>query len=152
MHTTCKEHLEATYRILRYLKNSLGKGFLFKRGRQKTVEAYTDVEWAGSVMYRKSTSGYCTYVWGNLVTWRSKKQNVVACSSVEAKYQAMANGVCEILWIQWILEELKQLVKGPMKLYCDYKAAISIAHNPVQHEQTMHVEIDRHFIKEKLVA
>ena len=149
MHVPHKEHLEVAYRILRYLKNSPGQGLLFKRSRQRTVEAYTNADWADSVTDRKSTTGYCTYVWGNLVTWRSKKQNVVACSSAEAEYRAMANEVCEILWIQRILEELKQPVESPMRLY---KAAISIAHNPVQHDRTKHVEIDRHFIKEKLEA
>ena len=62
----------------------------------------------------------------------------------------MANGVCELLWLQRILVELRMPMKTPMKLYCDNKAAISIAHNPVQHDRTKHVEIDRHFIKEKL--
>ena len=152
MHNPYKEHLEATYRILRYLKNSPGKGLLFKKNERRMIEAYTDADWAGSVTDRKSTTGYCTYVWGNLVTWRSKKQNVVARSSAEAEYRAMSNGVCEILWLHRILEELKKPVESPMKLYCDNKAAISIAHNPVQHDRTKHVEIDRHFIKEKLEA
>ena len=64
----------------------------------------------------------------------------------------MANGVCELLWLQRVVAELQKLVNTPMKLYCDNKAAISIVHNPVQHDQTKHVEIDRHFIKEKLEA
>lgn len=109
-----------------------------------------DADWACSIIDRRSTSGYCTYVWGNMVTWRSKKQNVVARSSAEAQYRAMANGVCEILWLKRILEDLRMLVNMPMKLYCDNKAAISIARNPVQHDRTKHVEINRHFIKEKI--
>lgn len=84
------------------------------------------------------------------MTWRSKKQNVVARSSAEAEYRAMANGVCEILWIRRVLHELKLKVSYPMKLFCDNKAAISIAHNPVQHDRTKHIEVDRHFIKENL--
>lgn len=86
------------------------------------------------------------------MTCRSKKQNVVAHSSAEAEFRAMANGVCEVLWLQRILEELKRKVEAPLKLYCDNKAAISIAHNPVQHDRSKHVEINRHFIKEKLEA
>ena len=152
MHSPYEVHLEAVYRILRYLKSTPGKGLFFKKSEQKTIEAYTDVDWAGSVTDRRSTSGYCTYIWGNLVTWRSKKQSVVARSSAEAEYRAMAHGVCEILWLKKILEELKRPLEMPMKLYCDNKAAISIAHNPVQHDRTKHVEIDRHFIKEKLEA
>jgi len=58
---------------------------------------FTDADWAGSITDQKSTSGYCTFVWGNLVTWRNKKQDVVARSSAKAEYRAMAQGVCEIL-------------------------------------------------------
>ena len=62
MHSPSKEHLEAAYRILRYLKSSPRKGLLFKKGGQQTIEAYTDVNWVGPMTNRKSTSRYCTYV------------------------------------------------------------------------------------------
>ena len=62
----------------------------------------------------------------------------------------MAAGVCELLWVKIILEDLKVQWSKPMKLYCDNKSAINIAHNPVQHDRTKHIEIGRHFIKEKL--
>lgn len=90
------------------------------------------------------------FLGGNLVTWRSKKQNVVARSSAEAEFRAMAQGICELLWMKIVLDDLKIKCEGPMKLLGDNKSAISIAHNPVQHDRTKHIEIDRHFIKEKL--
>ncbi|KAI0519393.1 hypothetical protein KFK09_006839 [Dendrobium nobile] len=62
----------------------------------------------------------------------------------------MTLGICELLWIKIILEDLKVKWDEPMKLHCDNKSAISIAHNPVQHDRTKHIEVDRHFIKEKL--
>ncbi|EXB52099.1 hypothetical protein L484_024649 [Morus notabilis] len=62
----------------------------------------------------------------------------------------MANRICELLWLQRILTELKLRIEAPMKLYYDNKAAISIANNPMQQDRTKHVEVDRHFIKEKL--
>uniref|UniRef100_A0A2N9EW46 Integrase catalytic domain-containing protein n=1 Tax=Fagus sylvatica TaxID=28930 RepID=A0A2N9EW46_FAGSY len=68
----------------------------------------------------------------------------------EAEFRAMAYGICEMLWLKAMMKELGVHSKDPMKLYCDNKAAISIAHNPVQHDRTKHVEVDRHFIKEKL--
>lgn len=116
------------------------------------MSIFTDVDWAGSVTDRISTFEYCTYVWGNLVTWRSKKQGVVARSSVEAEFRAMSQGICEGLWILRVLDKLKMKIEFPLKLYSDSKAAISIAHNPVQHDRIEHIEIDRHFIKEKLDA
>jgi hypothetical protein len=152
MHDPRTPHLDAVYRILRYLKSAPGKGILFSNHGHFRLEAFTDADWAGSVDDRRSTSGYCTFLGGNLITWRSKKQSVVARSSAEAEYRAMAHGVCELLWIQTLLRDLGLSDSGPMKLYCDNKAAINIAHNPVQHDRTKHIEIDRHFIKEKLSA
>ena len=150
MHSPRESHQEAVFRILRYLKSAPGKGLHFARHDHLRVEAYTDADWAGSITDRRSTSGYCTFVGGNLVTWRSKKQNVVARSSAEAEFRAMAQGICELLWIKSLLKDLKIELTDSMKLYCDNKAAISIAHNPVQHDRTKHVEIDRHFIKENI--
>ncbi|RVX18212.1 Retrovirus-related Pol polyprotein from transposon RE1 [Vitis vinifera] len=90
MHSPKESHLEAVYKILRYLKGSPGRGLFFKKSDSKKVEIYTDADWAGSADDRRSTTGYCTYVWGNLVTWRSKKQSVVARSSAEAEFRAVA--------------------------------------------------------------
>lgn len=136
--------------MLHYLKGNPGKGILFKRNNNITLEAYTDADYAGSLLDRRSTTGYCTFLGGNLVTWRSKKQNVVARSSAESEFRAIAHGICELLWLKIILDDLRVKLEGPMKLYCDNKSAINIAHNPIQHDRTKHIEIDRHFIKEKL--
>ncbi|WKA05086.1 hypothetical protein VitviT2T_023071 [Vitis vinifera] len=117
MHNPGEQHMNAVMHILRYLKNAIGKGILFtKNVDHQSIEVYNDVDWVGAVDDRRSTSGYFTFVGGNLVTWKSKKHNVVARSSVEA----------------------------------EFKAACDIAHNPVQHDCTKHVEVDKFFIKEKL--
>ncbi|KAM1462583.1 hypothetical protein ACFXTO_047598 [Malus domestica] len=150
MHDPGEQHMNAVMRILRYLKGSLGKGILFKRNNHLGVEGYTDADWAGLVDDRCSTLGYFTFVRGNLVTWRSKKQNVVALSSAEAEYKGMALGICEILWLKLLLQDLGIKIDQPMKLFCDNKVVRDIAHNPVQHDRTKHVEVDRFFIKEKL--
>ena len=91
------------------------------------------------------------------MTWRSKKQNVMSRSSAKAKFWAIAQGVrvvaqgmCEVIWIRRILQELKVLEALPMKLYCDNKVTISIAHNPILHDGMKRVELDKHFIKEKI--
>ena len=84
------------------------------------------------------------------MAWRSKKQNVVARSSVEAEFRVVAHDICEVLWIKQLLEELKVASPLPMKVFCDNKAVIAIALNAVLHDRTKHVEVDKHFIKEKL--
>ena len=149
MHNPKEIHLQAVYRILHYLKANPGKGIIFRRNEGVVLEAYTDADYAGSPVDRRSTSGYCTFLGGNLVSW-SKKQNVVARSSAEAEFRAMAQGICELLWLRILLNDLQIKGNEPMRLYCDNKSAINIAHNPVQHERTKHIEIDRHFIKEKI--
>ncbi|PRQ35370.1 putative RNA-directed DNA polymerase [Rosa chinensis] len=150
MHNPSKTHMDAVFRILRYLKSAPGKGLLFSKHSHLDVSGYTDADWAGNITDRRSTSGYFTFVGGNLVTWKSKKQKVVARSSAEAEYKGMARGLCELLWLRNLLRDLGFRQEKAMQLYCDNKATIEIAHNPVQHDRTKHVEVDRHFIKEKL--
>ena len=117
MHSPGPEHFEAVYRILRCLKGTPGKGLLFKKRGHLQIEVYIDADWAGSITDGRSTSGYCSFVGGNLVTWQSKKQNVVARSSAEAEFRAVAHGICEVMWIKRMLEELKASDSLPMKLY-----------------------------------
>ncbi|RVW47408.1 Retrovirus-related Pol polyprotein from transposon RE1 [Vitis vinifera] len=151
MHNPGEQHMNAVIRILRYLKNAPGKGILFSKNvNHQSIEVYTDADWAGAVDDRRSTSGYFTFVGGNLVTWKSKKQNVVTRSSAEAEFRGMALGLCEALWLRLLLQDLGYLSRQPIRLFCDNKAACDIAHNPVQHDRTKHVEVDRFFIKEKL--
>ena len=75
---------------------------------------------------------------------------MVARSSAEAKFRSVAHGICEVIWIKILLEEVKFFIPSPIKVYCDNKAVISIAHNPILHDRTKYVEVDKHFIKEKL--
>ncbi|KAK8938749.1 hypothetical protein KSP39_PZI011662 [Platanthera zijinensis] len=94
LHSSRIRHQEAVYRLLRYLKKALGRDLLFCRNNNLEIEIFTDADWAGFQDDRKSTTGYCSFVGGNLVMWRSKKQNVVARSSANAEYRAMTQGLC----------------------------------------------------------
>nr|CAE05707.2 OSJNBb0065J09.3 [Oryza sativa Japonica Group] len=96
MHDPRSGHMDAVYRILRYLKGSPGKGLWFKKNGHLGVEGYCDADWASSLDDRRSTSGYCVFVGGNLVSWRSKKQPVVSRSTAEAEYRAMSGCICRI--------------------------------------------------------
>ena len=128
MHDPREIHLQAVYRVLHYLKAHPGKGILFKKTSYISLAIYTDANFARSPLDRRSTIGYCTFLGGNLVSWRSKKQNVVARSSAETEFRAMIAGVCKLLWVKIILEDLKVQWSQLMKLYCDNKSTINITH------------------------
>ncbi|XP_071713263.1 uncharacterized protein [Rutidosis leptorrhynchoides] len=150
MHQPQHHHMEAVWRIIKYLKGTAGDGVLFSKNNHLETQVYTDAGYGGEKGDRKSTSGYFSLVGGNLVTWKSKKQKVVALSSAEAEFRGIARGVTEALWIRKLLTEIGFPPKVPIKIMCDNEAAIAISENPVQHDRTKHIEIDRYFIKEKL--
>ena len=108
---------------------------------------FSDVNYAGNKGDRKSTSSYCTFVGGNLVTWKSKKQIVVSRSSVEAEYCAMAHTTSELIWLKALPEDFGITCTDPIPMHCDNQAAIHIVSNPVFHERTKHIEVDCHFVR-----
>ena len=147
MHAPTVTHLHVVKRILQYLKGSIGRGILMRNNGSTQIQGYTDADWAGNALDRKSTTGYCTFVGGNLVTWKSKKQNVIARSSAEAEYRAMASTACELIWLKSLLSDLGFPSNAPMSLMCDNQAAMHIASNPVFHERTKHIEVDCHYVR-----
>lgn len=87
------------------MKSAPRKGILFTKSNHLTLEAYIHADWAGSKEDRRSK--YCVFLGGNLVTRRSKKQNVISRSSAETEYRSMALGICELLWLKIFLRDLR---------------------------------------------
>lgn len=85
-----------------------------------------------------------------VISWRSKKQHVVSRSSAEAEYRALSDASCEDVWLTGLLKELGLSCADHINLLCDNKAAIDLTANPVYHARTKHIEIDCHFIREKI--
>ena len=96
----------AVEQILCYLKGASGQGILYNNHGHNGIECFTDVDWAGSKEDRRSTLGYCVFVGGNLVSWKSKKQGVVSHSSAESEYRVLTQSVCEIMWLHQLLMEV----------------------------------------------
>ncbi|XP_026451421.1 uncharacterized protein LOC113351696 [Papaver somniferum] len=140
-------HYAAVLRILRYIKGTLYQGVKFSSTSDLCLRAYSDSDWAGDITDRRSTTGYCLFLGNSLISWRSKKQNVVSRSSAEAEYRALAHSTSEIVWLRWLLGDMGVHLTAPTLLYCDNKAAIHIAHNDVFHERTKHIEIECHFVR-----
>ena len=118
-----------------------------KKNQSTQINGYTDANWAGNAIDRKSTTGYCTFVGGNIVTWKSKKQQVIARSSAEAEYLAMASTTCELIWLKGLLLDMGFSSSTPMSLMCDNQPAMHIAANPVFHEMTKHIEVNCHYVR-----
>ncbi|KAJ9542625.1 hypothetical protein OSB04_029131 [Centaurea solstitialis] len=145
-------HLEAANRILRYLKATPGQGILLSRAGDLVLNAYCDADWLGCSYTRRSRTGYFLLLGGTPISWRTKKQSVVSRSSAEAEYRAMASTVSEVIWVRWLLSELRVDISSPTPLFCDNQAARHIANNPVFHERTKHVEMDCYFVRERVAS
>ena len=150
MHDPREPHLAALKRILRYLHGTLSLGLTLRRSSAAELVVYTDADWAGCPDTRRSTSGYAVFLGDNLVSWSSKRQHTVSRSSAEAEYRAVANGVAEASWLRQLLMELRHPPRRAILVYCDNISAVYLSTNPVQHERTKHVEIDLHFVRERV--
>jgi hypothetical protein len=150
MHAPRKPHMEAALRVLRYLKNSPGQGLFFPSQNDLSLRAFSDSNWAGCPISRRSTTGYYVFLGSSLISWWTKRQKTVSLSSAEAKYRAMTGTCCELSWLRSLLTDLRVLHPKPALLYCDNTAALHIAVNPVFHERTRHIEMDCHFIRDKI--
>lgn len=141
-------HLTAVHRILRYIKNNPCQGLFYSANSEPCLNSFADSDWATCPYSRRSITGYCVYLGTSLITWKSKKQDVVSRSSTEAEYRSMVQATCELFWLQQLLTSLHVSVTTTAKLFCDNKSSMYIATNPVFHERTKHVEIDCHNVRD----
>ena len=150
MHDPREPHLALIKRILRYVKGTLSSGLHLGAGSITSLTAYSDADWAGCPDSQRSTSGYCVYLGDNLISWSSKRQTTVSHSSAEAEYRAVAHAVAECCWIRQLLQELHISIASATLVYCDNVSAVYMTANPVHHRRTKHIEIDIHFVREKV--
>ncbi|KAH0749429.1 hypothetical protein KY290_028661 [Solanum tuberosum] len=150
MHSPKTSHMDAAMRVVRYVKKAPGLGILMSANVDNQLTAYCDADWASCPNNRKSITGYMITYGSSLISWKSKKQDTISRSSAEAEYRSLASTVAEIVWLVGLFKELGVKMKLPVPVYSDSKSAIQIAANPVFHERTKHIDIDCHFIREKV--
>ncbi|GJT31702.1 putative ribonuclease H-like domain-containing protein [Tanacetum coccineum] len=140
-------HLNAVKRIFRYLKGKPKLSLWYPRVSLFDLEAYSDSDYAGANLDRKSTTGGCQFLSRRLISWQCKKQTIMATSTTEAKYVAAANCCGQVLWIQNQMLDYGFNFMNT-KIYIDNESTICIVKNPVFHSKTKHIEIRHHFIRD----
>ena len=150
LHSPTSIHWTTVKRILRYIRGTLRVGLKITKSKYTLVSAFSDADWAGSPDDRRSTGGFTVYFGDNLVSWSARKQATVSRSSTEAEYKSLANATAEIIWIQTLLKELGVRQPRAACLWCDNLGATYLSANPIFHARTKHIEVDYHFVRERV--
>ena len=140
----------AVKRILRYLAYTPTLGLWYPKGSEFDLVGFSDVDYAGDKVDRKSTSGTCHFLGRSLVCWSSKKQNCVSLSTAESEYIVARSCYAQLLWMKQTLKDYGIHLNN-VPLYCYNESTIKIANNPVQHSKTKHIQIRHHFLRDHVM-
>ena len=144
------DHLEAAKRVLRYLRGTSHHGICFSPG-PLTLTTFSDADWAGDPTDRRSTTGLLVFLGHNLISWSAKKQQTVSRSSTEAEYRAFATSIVELSWLRILFKELKIFLPYVLVIWCGNVLSLTLSTNPVFHSRFKHLEVDYHYIHEKVL-
>jgi hypothetical protein len=143
-------HLTIVMRILRYVKGTIEMGLQISKSQSMLVSGFSDANWGGCLDDMRSTGIFAMFLGSNLISWSARKQPMVSRSSTKAEYKAMANLTAGIIWVQSLLCELRIPHPPAASLWCDNLRATYILANPVFHARIKHIEIDYHFVRERV--
>ena len=142
------EHWNAAKRIMRYLKGSIDLGIVYRRTKGLDLKGYVDADYAGDKSSSRSTTRWAFIIAKAITAYSSRKQPTISLSSTEAEYVASSSAARELIWIWQFLDELGLLPDGPTTVFSDNQSAMSLAKNPVNHQNTKHIRVKYHFIRE----
>ena len=126
MKSPCSAHLDATNRVLCYLKGSIRKGLLLSASSFISFTGYVDSDWARCPLTPCSTTKYFTMLGSSPISWKTKKQPTVSCSSTEAEYRSLVALTVELQWLRSLPHDLGFSPPHPIPIHCDNQAAIHI--------------------------
>lgn len=138
MHSPSVTDFNHLKRILRYIRGTSTMGISFNNVSACVLRTYSDSDWAGCKVTRRSTGGFCTYLGQNLISWSSRKHPTVSKSSTEAEYITMSETASEITWMCSVLRQLGVPLPHTPELYCENLSAVLLSENPAFHSKTKH--------------
>lgn len=150
MHEPRDCHLALVKRILHYIQGTRHFGLQLNASSSPNLIAYSNADWARCTNIRCSTSGYCVYLGDSLISWSSKRQSTMSRSSTEAECRPVANAVAECGWIGQLVSNLHHSPAKATMVFWDNISADYMTGNPVHHVRTKHIELDVHFIRQKV--
>jgi hypothetical protein len=140
-------HWVAAKHVLRYLHGTVEFGLSYIQGDGVKLVGYSDADWVGSSVNKKSTSGCCFSLGSGATSWFSRTHKSIALSYAEAEYMAASLASCEASWLQKLLMGLFDLVLDTTVIHCDNQSCIKLSENPVFHDRSKYIEIRYHFIQ-----
>lgn len=143
-----RTHWAAAKHVLRYLQGTIEFGLKYTWSNDVKLSGFTDVDWAGSSVDRKSTHGYCFSLGLGMTSWCSRKQKSVALSSAEAENMAASTTSCEAIWLQKLLVNLLKERMEATRILCDNQSCIKLPENVVFHDRSKHIDMKCHFIRD----
>ena len=139
-------HLVAAKHILRNLKGTIDYGLRYVADCEFGLVGYTDLDWAGSVTERKSTSGCCFSLGSTVIAWRIRKQTSVVLNTTKVEYIDACSASSEVVWLRKMLSGLFDLEMEATCIYCDNQSCIKLSENPVFHDKSKHIDIKYQYI------
>ena len=150
MHAPIDSYWGVVKRILCYLRGMTTYGLHITCSFSFALHGFTDTDWTGSIDDRKSTGGYLVFFGQTPISQKSSKQHTVARSSTEAEYKALTNSIAEVIWLQYLLRDLQILSNSTPFIWCDNIGVTYLSANPIIHACTKHVEVDYHFVRNRV--
>lgn len=141
-------HVDAAKRILKYLKGTIDLGIIYQGNGDQFLSGYSDADYAGDVVTRRSTSGFA-FLFGGIISWSSERQKSVALSTMESEYISASNAVKELIWLKRLFNELLPDSCNEVKFLMDNQSAIRLVKNPEFHKRSKHIDVRYHFIREQ---
>ena len=142
-------HWSAVKRIMRYLQSTMDTK-LCLGGKDMTLRGYCDADWAGDANERRSTTGYVFFIGVGAISWNCRRQPTIALSTTEAEYMSTSQSTKEAIWLRKLLADVGFVQEGATTIMCDNQGCIALAKNPTHHSRTKHIDVQHHFIREKL--